>query len=150
MSDLDNDPPAPGRAAPSVAFDRAMTGVETRCNHATMLLDMQDLARVEYVVRSATNLWLTGRAAYRRLVERDSATSSAAREARQRLDSMYVRLLEVLRRAHTLIHDHATRSKLDDARIELVTAAAQPISDATATSDATRPEDTQEMPAVDD
>jgi hypothetical protein len=41
------------------------------------------------------------------------------------------------------------RSKLDDVRIELVTAAAQPISDAAATADAARSGDTQEMAADD-
>lgn len=138
-----------GRAAPSVAFDRAMTGVDTRCQHLTTLLDMRDMDRVEHVVRSAANLWLAGRAAYRRLVERDEATSPHVAAARQRLDSTYLLLLHLLKRAHTQTPDHAMRSKLDDVRIELVTAAAQPISDPAATSNGARAGDTQEM-AIDD
>jgi hypothetical protein len=126
-----------------------MAGVDTRCTHLTTLLDMGDLERVEHVVRSAANLWLAGRAAYRRLAERDEATSPHVVVARRRLDSSYLLLLNLLKRAHTAIPDHAMRSKLDDVRIELVTAAAQPIDDAAATAGATCPGDTQEM-AVDD
>lgn len=149
MSDSEPEQTTPGRAAPSVAFDRAMTGVDTRCTHLTTLLDMRDLERVEHVVRSSANLWLAGRAAYRRLVERDDATSPHVVAARRRLDSSYLLLLNLLRRAHALIPDHAMRSKLDDVRIELVTAAAQPISDAAPIADGVRPGDTQDM-AVDD
>lgn len=149
MSDSEQEQAVPGRAVPSVAFDRAMTGVDTRCQHLTTLLDMRDLERVDHVVRSAANLWLAGRAACRRLVERAEVTSPDVMAARRRLDSSYLLLLNLLKRAHTLIPDHATRIKLDDVRIELVTAAAQPISDATATADAARSGDTQEM-AIDD
>lgn len=149
MSDSEPEQTTPGRAAPSVAFDRAMAGVDTRGQHLTTLLDTRDLDRVDHVVRSAANLWLAGRAAYRRLVDRDHATSPHVAAARQRLDSGYLLLLNLLKRAHTLIADHAMRSKLDDVRIELVQAAAQPISDAPATADAARPGDTQDM-AVED
>jgi hypothetical protein len=116
----------PGRAAPSVAFDRAMEGVDTRSSDLMTLLDTGSLDRIEHVARSAANLWLTGRSAYRRLVERDQETSLHVVAARQRLESAYVLLLHILRRAHAQAKDHPTRSQLDDVRIELVTAAAHP------------------------
>ncbi len=142
MSDFDTEPTTPRRAAPSVAFDRAMTAVDTRCTYLTSLLDGSDLARIEQVARSAANLWLTGRSALRRLVERDRAACPQVAEARQRLDASYVRLLRVLRRAHSEARDLSTRTQLDDVRIDLVTAAAKPIGDAAATAGARRADDT--------
>ena len=145
MSDFESEPTTPGRAATSVAFARALTGVDTRCSHLTTLLDVRELEHVAHVARSAANLWLTGRAAYRRLVEREPATSAPVEAARRRLESAYILLLNLIKRAHTLSQGHTIPSDLDDIRLELVTAAAQPI-DATAT---TRADDTQEM-AIDD
>lgn len=129
---MSHEDATPGRAAPSIAFDRAMVGVDTRCSDLTILLDLGELDRMEHVARSAADLWLTGRSAYRRLAERDQPTSPHVVAARQRLESAYVRLLHVLKRAHTRAPDQTTRSQLDDVWIELVTAAAQPISDAAA------------------
>lgn len=150
MSNLEPEPTTPGRAAPSVAFDRAMAGVDTRCSDLTTLLDRGHLDSLEHVARSAANLWLTGRSAYRRLVERDRATSPHVVAARQRLESTYAQLLEVLGRAYARAPDHTTRSRLDDVRIEIVTTAAHPIRDPAPTTSARRLDDTQEMPAVDD
>jgi hypothetical protein len=134
MSDFEPKPTTPGRAAPSIAFDRAMTGVDTRCSHLTTLLDMCDLDPVAHVARSAVNLWLTGRSAHRRLVEHDPANNPEVEEARQRLDTASSQLLDVMKRAHKLLAGHATRNALDDMRMELVTAAAQLNSDATTTA----------------
>lgn len=144
MSDFDTEPTTPGCAAPSAAFDRAMSAVVARCTHLTALLDAGDIARVEQVARSAANLWLTGRSALRRLVERDRAASPQVAEARQRLDASYLMLLRVLRRAHTDAPDLSTRSQLDDVRIDLVTAAAKPIDDPVAATDARPADGTQE------
>lgn len=150
MSDSEPEQMSPGRAAPSVAFDRAMAGVDTRCSDLTSLLDRGDLDRLEHVARSAANLWLTGRSAYRRLLERDPATSPQVVASRQRLESAYAQLLQVLGRAYKQAPDHTTRSQLDDVRHDLVAAAAQPVGDAPATAGARRLGDTQEMAAVDD
>jgi hypothetical protein len=145
MSDFEAEQTTPGRAAPSVAFDRAMAGVDTRCSDLTAVLDSGDLDRVEHVVRSAVNLWLTGRSAYRRLVERERSTSPHVTAARQCLNAAYVRLLDVLGHAYARAGDHTTRSHLDDVRIELITAAAQPITDGKAAVEAKRTDDTQDM-----
>jgi hypothetical protein len=126
MSDFEPKPTTPGRAAPSIAFDRAMTGVDTRCSHLTTLLDISDFDPVAHVARSAINLWLTGRSAHRPLVESDPANNPEGVEAaRQRLDAAYIQLLGVMKRAYKLLAEHATRNALDDMRMELVTAAAQ-------------------------
>ncbi len=144
MSDPEPEPPTPARAAPSVAFDRAMAGVDTRCSDLTTLLDRGNLERLEHVARSAANLWLTGRSAYRRLVDCDRSTSPHVVAARQRLEATYAELLQVLGRAYAEAQDHTTRSQLDDVRIEIVTAAAHPISDLAATASTPRSDDTQE------
>jgi hypothetical protein len=145
MSDFEPEQTTPGRAAPSVAFDRAMAGVDTRCNDLTAVLDSGDLGHVEHAARSAVNLWLTGRSACRRIVERERPNSQQVAVARQRLNTAYARLLDLLGRAYACAGDHTTRSQLDDVRIELVTAAAQPITDAKAAVEVKRTDDTQEM-----
>jgi hypothetical protein len=44
-----SEPTTPGRATPSIAFDRAMEGGDTRCSHLMALLDLGDLDRMEHV-----------------------------------------------------------------------------------------------------
>jgi hypothetical protein len=149
MSDFESEPTTPGRATASIAFARALTGVDTRCGHITTLLDMGDLARVPHVARSAANLWLTGRAAYRRLVEREPAKSPPVEAARRRLEAAYLLLLNLIKRARAASQEHAPQSDLDDIRLEIVTAAAHPIDEAVAPAEAPRADETQEM-AIDD
>jgi hypothetical protein len=108
-------------------LDRAMEGGNTRCIHLAALLDLGDLDRGEHVARSAVNGWLAGSAAYRRLVRHDEATIT---EVRERLGVMYLRLLEVMKRAYAVLEGHLSRNTLDDLRMQLVTAAAQLDSDA--------------------
>jgi hypothetical protein len=120
-----NEPMAPGRATPSIAFDRAMAGVDTRCSQLTTLLDLGDLDRVEYVARSAVNVWLAGSAAYRRLVQHHGPTIAEVKATRQRLDVMYLQQLDVMKRAYALLEGHPSHNTLDDLRMQLVTAAAQ-------------------------
>jgi len=144
MSNFDAEPVTPGRAAPGVAFDRAMTAVDARCTHLAFMLDGGDLARIEQVARSAANLWLTGLSALRRLVERDRGASPQIADARQRLDATYARLLAVIRRAHAEAPDLSTRSQLDTLWTDVVTAAAKPIDDASAVAGARSADDTEE------
>jgi hypothetical protein len=113
-----------GRATPSIAFDRAMKGVNTRCSHLTALLELGDLDRGEHVARSAVNVWLAGSAAYRRLVRHDEATIAELKTTRERLDATYLQLLEVMKRAYALLEGHMSRNTVDDLRTQLVTAAA--------------------------
>lgn len=122
MSDFDGDngTSSPGRASPDIAFHQAMAGVTMRCGDLTALLDNGDFGQVEHTAQSAVNLWLTARTACRRLGERE-----VIEDARQRLESSYTALLELLKRAHTLIDKHETRSVLDDLRITLVGAMTQ-------------------------
>jgi hypothetical protein len=123
-------PTKPGRATPSIAFERAMTCVDTRCRQLTILLDLGDLDSVEPVARSAVNLWLAGSSAYRRLARHDEPTVTEVKSIRQRLDAMYLRLLNGLKRACSLLERHPSRNTFDDLWMELVTAAAQLDSDA--------------------
>jgi hypothetical protein len=106
-----------------------MVGVETRCGDLTALLDSDDLQRVAHVARSAVNQWLAGRSAYRRLVERDRDASPHVVAARQRLDATHLVLVDLLERIRKQARDQTTRSRIDDAWIGLVTAAATPIDD---------------------
>jgi hypothetical protein len=118
-----SEPTTPGRATSSIAFDRAMAGVNTRCSHLTTLLDLGDLDRGEHVARSAVNVWLAGSAAYRRLVQHE-ATIAEVQATRERLDATYFQLLEVMKRAYALLEGHMSRNTVDDLRTQLVTAAA--------------------------
>jgi hypothetical protein len=123
-------PTTPGRATPSIAFERAMVSVDTRCRQLTILLDLGDLDSVEPVARSAVNLWLAGSSAYRRLARQDEPTVTEVKAIRQRLDAMYLRLLDGLKRACSLLETHPSRNTFDDLWMELVTAAAHLDSDA--------------------
>lgn len=125
-----SEPTAPGRATPSIAFDRAMEGVNTRCSHLTTLLDLGDFDHVEHVARSAVNVWLAGSAAYRRLIGHDEPTIAEVKATRQRLNAMYLQLLDVMKRGYALLEWHPLRNTFDDLRMQLVTAAAQLDSDA--------------------
>jgi len=127
MNDANSAPP--GRAAPGIAFDRAMAAVDLRCNHLTILLNGGNVERIEQVLRSAVNLWLTGRSALRRLVECSRAQGPQVTAAHQRLDSSYLLLLRILGCAQTEASDLSTRSQLEDMRVDLVAAAAKPIGD---------------------
>jgi hypothetical protein len=122
-----------------------MTAVEARCTYLTSLLDGGHLTRIEQVARSAAHLWLTGRSALRRQIERDGTPSPHVAEARQRMDDTYARLLAVLRRARSEAPDLSTRSQLDTLWIDVVTAAAKPIDDAASVAGARGADDTQEM-----
>lgn len=123
------EPTAQGRATPSIAFDRAMAGVDTRCSHLTTLLDLGDLDHVEHVARSAVNVWLAGSAAYRRLARNDRSTVAEVEATRQRLDAMCRELLAVMTRACGPLEGHPSRNIIDDLRMQLVTASAQLDSD---------------------
>ena len=149
MSGFDSETTTPPRATASVAFARAVTDVDTRCTQLTTLLDKHELEHVVHVARSAADLWLTGRAAYRRIVDHEPATSRPAEAARRRLDAAFLRLLDLVRRAHTLSRNIEAQSRLDDIRIELVTAAAHPIEKTAPPAEPRRADDTQEM-ATDD
>jgi hypothetical protein len=144
VSNFDTEPATPSRAAPSLAFDRAMTAVEARCTYLTSLLDGAHLTRIEQVARSAAHLWLTGRSALRRQIERDRTPSPHVAEARQRMDETYARLLAVIRRAYSKAPDLSTRSQLDTLWIDLVTATAKPIDDAAPAVGARSADDTEE------
>jgi hypothetical protein len=122
-----NESTTPGRATPSIAFDRAMAGADTRCSHLTTLLELGDFDRVEHVARSAVNIWLAGCAAYRRLVQHDEATE--VKVTRERLDAMCLQLLDVMKRAYARLEVHPIRNTINDLRMQLVTAAAQLDSD---------------------
>jgi hypothetical protein len=109
-----------------------MAGVNTRCSHLTTLLDLGDLDSVEHVARSAVNVWLAGSAAYRRLARHDEPTIAEVKATRQRLDAMYLQLLDGMKRACALLETHPSRNIFDDLWMQLVTAAAQLDSDAAA------------------
>lgn len=148
MSDFEHQP-TPTHRAPGVAFDHALRDCDARCARLTDLIARCEFEHVVDIARSAGDLWLTSRAAYRRIVDREPANSPTAETARARLDAAFLQLLDVLRRACTQSRRHAMQSRLDDLRIELITAAAQPITKAGPTAELPRADVTQEM-ALDD
>jgi hypothetical protein len=122
--DRDNKKAAPGRASPDVAFRRAMDGISTRCSDLAAMLDNGDFGQVAHTAQSAVNLWLTARIACRRLDVLGPASTSAG-DTRQFLESGYTTLLDLLKRAHTLIDRHEIKNTLDNLRITLVGAMTQ-------------------------
>lgn len=135
MSDFDShqEKTSPGRAAPNIAFGQAMTAVAARCSQIAISLDSQDLGQVAHVFRSAANLWLAGRSACRRLVGNDRDTTPDARAAMALLNESYVGLLELLARAYKVVEELDVRKVLDDVRLMLVTAMAEPLDETTDT-----------------
>lgn len=122
--DGDNKKTRPGRASPDVAFRRAMAGVTTRCSDLATMLDNGAFGQVEHTARSAVNLWLTARIACRRLSEREAACNPAG-DAQHLLGASYAALLDLLKRAYTLIDSHETKSAIDNLRITLVSTMSQ-------------------------
>jgi hypothetical protein len=102
-----------------------MVGVNARCSDLATLLDLGDLDSVEQVARSAVNLWLAGSAAYRRLARHDEPTIAVVKATRQRLDAVYLELLDGMKRACAMLEMHPSRNTFDDLWMQLVTAAAQ-------------------------
>jgi hypothetical protein len=149
MSDFDSEKMTPDGAKASVAFVRALTGVDTRCKHIATLLDMNDLGEVALVARSAADRLLTGRAAYRWIVESEPAKNPAADEASRRLEAAHVLLLDLISRVRALTLEHETKIELDKIWLELVTAAAQPNNDVVTSAEPSRASEAQEM-AIDD
>jgi hypothetical protein len=134
MSDFEHQP-TPTYRAPGAAFEHALRDCEKRCARLTNLLGRREFAHVVDLARSAGDLWLTGRAAYRRIVDREPANSPTAETARARLNAAFLPLLDVVRRARAQSRSHAIQSRLDDLRIELITAAAEPITKAGPTAE---------------
>lgn len=143
MGDFESEPTPAGRATASVAFARAVAGVDSRCAQLTARLDTNDLDHVVHVARSAMNLWLTARAACRRLASREPPPSVKA--ARRCLAAAHARLLSAIARAADLVPASALGGDLESIRRELAEASARPSDDTAATTE----DDTQDM-AVDE
>jgi hypothetical protein len=119
---------ASGRAGISVAFGQAMTGVKTRCGQLAALITAHDFDGVEYTAREAANMWLTGRAACRRFIQRSEASSPYADAARGLLEENYMMLLELFERATCTIDVPRMRRALRELRSTLMVAMAHPLS----------------------
>lgn len=124
-------PSAPVRIDTSAAFGQAMIGVKTRCNQLAASIAEHDFESVEYSARDAANMWLTGRAACRRLVERSATSSPYADAARRLLEDNYMTLLELFERATRTIDVPRMRRALGELRGTLMTAMAHPLSGST-------------------
>jgi hypothetical protein len=73
-------------------------------------------------------MWLTGRAACRRLIERSAPSSLYADAARRLLEDHYMTLLELFERATRTIDVPRMRRALRELRGTLMTAMAHPLS----------------------
>jgi hypothetical protein len=119
----------PGHPAPNTAFRRAMAGVMERCRELAVRFDHRDTEGAEDAMRSAVTLWLAGREACCRVVESNRESSPYAQAARELLGDVYKHLLGIATRARALIKDQERRGGLDDIRMTLVQAMAQPLTE---------------------
>lgn len=105
--------PAPSEpAAPSVAFTCAMTAVETRCEHMAGRIDAHDVDGFVHAARCATNLWLAGRSACRRVLARGNGASRYGEAARSLLEQRYMALLDLFALADQVMPLAQLRSTL--------------------------------------
>ena len=141
MSDFDDkaERTSPGRADPSVAFRQAMTGVQARCAQMARSIDNHDFENAEYMARNASNFWLAGRVACRRLVASRNGASPYIDAARQLLEANYMRLMELLVRAAQTIEVPRLHGALAEIRDTLVAAMAQPLNEDKETAETARP-----------
>ena len=119
---------APARVDTGAVFGQAMTGVKTRCRELAVSIDEHDFENVEFTARDAANMWLTGRAACRRIIERSATSSPYADAARRLLEDHYMTLLELFERATRTIDVPRMRRALGELRGTLMTAMAHPLS----------------------
>jgi hypothetical protein len=115
------------RIGASSAFGQAMTGVKTRCRQLAMAINAHDFENAEYAARDAASMWLTGRVACRRLIERSATSSPYADAARRLLEDRYMTLLELFGCATRTIEVPRLRKALAELRGTLMTAMARPL-----------------------
>lgn len=129
MSDFDGEAEkaVPGRSRPDDAFREAMTGVQTRCNQLKATIDSHDLEGVARVVDGAVDFWLGGYAACRRLIASSRPESPYVYAARELLETLYMKLLEVLALASRTIEVPWLQSRLAQARAKLAAAMREPL-----------------------
>ena len=129
MSDNDTQPEEAQSTcnAPNIAFTRATTGVQTRCRQMAMAIQDHDFERMADLAPAATNLWLTARAACRRLTAHTKEPSPYTDAARRHLEQGYIDLLDLFARATTTIAVPRMRRVLAELRETLVAAMAQPL-----------------------
>lgn len=125
--------PSPPQAA-SAAFTQAMTGVATRRQQLAAAISDHDFEGVMSLARIATDLWLAGRAACRRLAERNRNRSPYIEAARALLEKNYMDLLETFAQATRTIAVPRMARLLAELRATLMRVMAEPLG-ATATAE---------------
>ncbi len=130
MSDRDTETGTvsePGRAPPSVAFNQAMVAVAQRRKDLAEAIRNHDFEAVEYTARSATNLWLAGRVACRRLLQRSLVASLYHDSTRKLLEENYMALLDLFAEATATIEVPGMIKVLRELRGTLTDAMARPL-----------------------
>jgi hypothetical protein len=137
----EGDPSA--RDDSSAVFGRTMSGIRAHCKQLAASIQSCDTASVERIASDAASMWLRGRAACRRLIERCAASSPFAQAARRLLEDNYMTLLELFECATRTIHVPGTRNVLRGLRGLLMTAMARPLVVTADTKANSRPEERQ-------
>ena len=115
-----------GRADPSIAFRQAMAAVETRCIQLSTSIDNHDFEDTEYTAQGAANVWLAGRVACRRLLERTNPASPYGDAARKLLDINGTAILALMKRAVITIEVPEMQRTLGELSRMLTTAMSEP------------------------
>ena len=115
-----------GRASNSIAFNNAMAAVDTRCAQLRVSLHKRDCEGVEHTAQGATNAWLAGRVACRRM-ERANPGSPYSFAACKLLDTKGTTILLLMKRACSAIEAPNMQKVLEDLRRMVATAMSEPL-----------------------
>jgi hypothetical protein len=130
MNDDDNaeeQGAASQRSESSLALTRAIVGTRTRCKDLAFAIDAHDFEGVQNNARDAVIMWLTARAACRRLLTRVKEASPFSDAARRELEEHYMAILDLFGRAVATIAVPELRATLEGLRGMLTTAIALPL-----------------------
>jgi hypothetical protein len=102
-----------------------MSGVEDRCRQLRAAVERHDFEEVEYLAQSATNVWLAGRSACRRLIEQAEELSPYVNTARRLLETNFNSILEQFAHATATIAVPSMHEAIAQLRTTLVVAHGQ-------------------------
>lgn len=122
----DQNPP-PEQHSPSNVLSRSLTGVLTYWRQLEIAIQSHDFDAVEGIAARAVNLWLTARAAFRRLIRQSTRPTPILLTAREAIEDTYGKLVERFGHATKIIAVPRTAKALGELRRTMDAARAHPL-----------------------